>query len=209
MIPDVSIIIAHYDYERYLLRCLRSCLKQRYVTHEIVLVDDASPNKLWKDSLFPFCEDERVRVIELEQNVGVAAASNRGITHARGQFIVRVDADDFVSDDFCYILKRSLELNHDAFGVGCDCLLVDEMENVVGRRDAQKEPFSCGIMYRRDLFLRLGGYDDRMRHREEEELRARLGEEYKIRYLPLPLYRYRMHGKNKTLSREYAETVVK
>ena len=51
------------------------------------------------------------------------------------------------------------------------------------RKYAEKDPFSCGIMYRRDLLLELGGYNPEMRHREEEELRYRLGDKYKIHHL--------------------------
>ena len=53
-------------------------------------------------------------------------------------------------------------------------------------------------MYRKDLLTKAGLYDPRFRHLEEEELRRRLGEVYRIHHLRIPLYRYRMHGANKT-----------
>ena len=62
-----------------------------------------------------------------------------------------------------------------------------------------------GIMYRRDLLLEMGGYNSKMRHREEEELRKRLGEFYKIHHLRIPMYRYRMHKNNKTKEPEYKD----
>ena len=58
-------------------------------------------------------------------------------------------------------------------------------------------------MYRRDLLLELGGYDPKMRHKEEEELRKRLDEYYNIHHLRIPFYRYRMHDNNKTKKPEY------
>ena len=51
---------------------------------------------------------------------------------------------------------------------------------------------------RRELLINYGMYNQAFRHREEEELRQRLGNLYKIGYLEIPLYRYRMHEKNKT-----------
>ena len=63
-------------------------------------------------------------------------------------------------------------------------------------------------MYRRDLFLELGGYNPKMRHREEEELRKRLGGKYTVDYLKMPFYRYRMHDCNKTKTKEYLETKI-
>ena len=63
-------------------------------------------------------------------------------------------------------------------------------------------------MYRRDLLLEYGGYNDDFRHREEEELRKRLGDFYKIHHLKIPFYRYRMHNTNKTKTKEYKELKV-
>ena len=45
-------------------------------------------------------------------------------------------------------------------------------------------------------------------HREEEELRKRLGEKYTVDYLKMPFYRYRMHDCNKTKTKEYLETKI-
>ena len=54
--------------------------------------------------------------------------------------------------------------------------------------------------------MKYGFYNKNFRHREEEELRARLGKKYNIAYLEIPLYRYRLHNSNKTRSKEYLIT---
>ena len=102
-----------------------------------------------------------------------------------------------------FVMSRYLEANHDAFCVSSDYLMVDNLENVLERKYAEKNNISCGIMYRTDLFKASGGYNSAMRHREEEELRKRLGEGYKIHHLKIPFYRYRMHDSNKTKQPEY------
>jgi len=198
--PDVSIIITNFNYSKYLARCIRSCLSQNNVNHEVIVVDDKSTDKSM-EVLKPFRED--IKIIVNEENLGVAGAANKGIEAAKGQFVIRVDADDFVSADMSYFMKTYLESNHDAFGVSCDYVIVDEYENTIERKYAEKNNISCGIMYRRDLLLELGGYNPKMRHREEEELRQRLGEFYKIHHLKIPFYRYRMHDNNKTKETEY------
>ena len=88
-------------------------------------------------------------------------------------------------------------------GVCCDYYYVANSGKKLSRVNYTSKPISCAIMYRRKKLLRLGIYDNNLKHREEEELRARLGDKYKIGYLNLPLYRYRMHLKNKTKSVEY------
>jgi glycosyltransferase involved in cell wall biosynthesis len=174
-------------------------------TNEIVVVDDCSTDNtleiIKKFERFP-----NVHVIANETNQGVSEAANIGIRASVGQYVVRVDADDYISEWFIFFLRSYLEANHDAFGVACDYQLVDEQENFIKREAATEKPVSCGIMYRRDLLAAQGLYNSGYRHCEEEELRRRVGNEYKIYHLRMPLYRYRIHGYNKTLSAEY-ETV--
>ena len=200
MVPDISIIITNYNYGKFISRCLRSCLKQERVIYEVIVVDDCSTDNSF-DMIRPFAE--HVRLFKTPKNSGVAAAANLGIENARGQFFFRVDADDYINKDMSYIMKKYLESNHDAFCVSSDYLMVDEYENTIERKYAENENISCGIMYRRDLFLSLGGYNPKMRHREEEELKKRLGDDYKIHHLKIPFYRYRMHNTNKTKQPEY------
>ncbi len=200
MLPEVSIIVTTYNYGDYLPRCLRSCLSQANVNVEVILVDDCSTDNSL-DKIKPFAD--RIRILKTEKNSGVAVAANLGIQNCRGQFFFRVDADDYINKDMAFIMKTYLEANHDAFCVSSDYLMVDEYENTLERRYADKNNISCAIMYRRDLFIKLGGYNPKMRHKEEEELRKRLGDEYGIHHLKIPFYRYRMHNNNKTKQPEY------
>ncbi|MCZ7684800.1 MAG: glycosyltransferase [Sandaracinaceae bacterium] len=201
-----SIIITSYNYGQYVERCIRSCMNQQLVegTNEIVVVDDASTDNT-RDILRKFQRFPNVHVVTNKTNVGVAESANIGVREAVGQYVVRVDADDYIGEWFVFMLRTFLEGNHDAFGVGCDYLKVDEHENVIERCSASVSPISCGIMYRRDLLVQAGLYNPDFRHCEEEELRRRVGEYYRIICLPLPLYRYRMHSANKTKQPEYRE----
>ena len=204
---DITIIVTNYNYGKYLPRCLRSCLAQKNVNHEVVLVDDKS-NEDIDQIIQPFFSDNRLVVIKNNENLGVAGSSNRGLAVAKGQFVIRVDADDYVNEDMCYFMRTYLVANKDAFCVSCDYHIVDNYENFIERKYAKNDPVSCGIMYRTSLLNELGGYNDNYRHREEEELRKRLGNHYNIHHLQIPFYRYRMHDYNKTKSKGYFETKV-
>jgi len=208
LIPDVSAIITNYNYGKYIARCVRSCLSQRNVTCEVIVVDDASDDNSYEEIKQFFDGTKNIKYVNSECNAGVAAASNKGLEKSQGRYVIRVDADDFVSADMCHFLKTYLEANHDAACVSCDYILIDDHENVIKRCYADEAPISCGIMYRRDLLVRAGGYNPSFRHREEEELRKRLGEFYAVHHLRIPFYRYRMHDSNKTKSAEYAKTIV-
>jgi teichuronic acid biosynthesis glycosyltransferase TuaG len=76
MFPEISIIITNYNYEKYLDRCIRSCLKQNNVNHEVILVDDCSTDNS-SEILKAFVND--IRIFKTDKNSGVAKASNLGI----------------------------------------------------------------------------------------------------------------------------------
>ena len=129
--PDVSIIITNYNYGKFLARCVRSCLAQKNVSVEVIVVDDCSADNSLK-TLDAFKND--IKIISNKENVGVATAANMGIEAAKSQFVIRVDADDFVDADMCHIMSKHLISNHDAFCVSCDYFIVDEHENVLERK---------------------------------------------------------------------------
>ena len=205
----VSIILTNYNYKKYLARAIRSCLGQVNCKTEVILVDDCSTDDSQEviDS-FGFLPKDKFRSVQTNVNSGVAAASNLGLASAVGRFCIRVDSDDFIAPETSLFLKTYLEKNKEAFCVSCDYWIVDKYENKVERKYAKQRNISCGIMYRRDLLLELGGYNSDMRHKEEEELRKRLGEKYKIHHLEIPFYRYRMHNHNKTKTKEYSKTKI-
>lgn len=102
----LSVIVPVYNVALYLRDCVDSLLAQRFVDFEILLVDDGST-----DGSGSICDDLAVkdpRVVVLHQeNGGVCSARNRGIDNARGEFIVFVDADDLVTEEYLEHLMES------------------------------------------------------------------------------------------------------
>jgi len=203
--PEISIIITSFNYSKYLDRCLRTCINQKNVNHEVIVVDDCSTDNT-DEVIQPFLND--ITYIKNEKNVGVAESANIGIRASKGRFVVRVDADDYVDSYMCLFMKTYLQNNRDAFCVSCDYTLVDDHEQKIARKYAKIDPVSCGIMYRKQLLMASGGYNSDFRHREEEELRKRIGDFYNVHHLGISFYRYRRHNNNKTLTKEYEELKV-
>lgn len=107
----VSIIVPVYKVEQYLVRCVTSLQNQTYKNIEILLVDDGSPDNSGK-----LCEelvqtDSRIRVFHKE-NGGLSDARNYGIERALGNYIVFVDSDDYVTDDYVQILLNACIKNN-------------------------------------------------------------------------------------------------
>lgn len=193
----VSVIVAAHNEERFIGRCLRSLLAQRFPRDrfEIIVVDDGS-----RDRTAEITESfgDSVRLLTNDSNLGLPTSLNRAIRSVRSPFIVRVDADDYVNASFVDVLYIFLAENPDLDAVACDYLLVDDREEVLGRRNCMDEPIACGIMFRTDQMLDIGLYDESFLLHEDRDLRVRFLEKHTIHRIPLPLYRYRRHADNIT-----------
>ena len=193
----VSLIITTYNYAQYVERAIRSALDQSLPVNqfEIIVVNDSSTDGT-STILENYSND--VRVFNLQENLGLAGARNFGIKKAKGQFIIFLDADDYLHKETLRVQKLFLEENNNLDAVSVDYYLVDERGKHIEHVNANEKPIACGIMFRKDFLFNIGLYDEGFRAREEEDLRIRWNEKYNIYNIILPLYRYRMHDNNLT-----------
>ena len=104
--PLVSVIVAIYNIEPYIRRCVDSVLAQDYQQLEIILVDDGST-----DQCPAICDayaqkDTRIKVIH-KQNGGLSDARNAGLNVATGEYIGYVDGDDWIEPGMYGSMVRS------------------------------------------------------------------------------------------------------
>ncbi|MGX8851840.1 glycosyltransferase [Amedibacillus sp. YH-ame10] len=118
-----SIIVAVYNIEQYLELCINSLINQKYEDFQLILVDDGS-----SDRSGDICNDfssiyKNINVIH-QKNQGLSMARNNGLIAAEGEYILFVDGDDFVTDDYLYVINR--ELTDDIDMLIFDFSIVDE-----------------------------------------------------------------------------------
>jgi len=196
---DISVIVTNYNYDTYLARCLRSLLDQTLdgSKYEVVLVDDASTDR---SPMIAASFGSRVKTILLDENVGLASASNIAFSHCTGRLIVRVDSDDFVHPNFLstfVIANELLGANFQAFSM--DYFEVDEAGQILELRNAKISPIACAISFKSEVLLALGAYKDGLRIFEERELQERfINAGYLMHNISMPLYRYVKHSKSLT-----------
>jgi glycosyltransferase involved in cell wall biosynthesis len=193
----ITVLVSVFNAEKYISRCLRSLLDQTLARSEyrILVVDDGSTDKT-NEVLEPFLGE--IELVTLENNIGLPSALNLGIVKSKSKYLVRVDADDYVSNEFLATLKSYFNYLPPCDAVSCDYLLVDDLEVIIRRVSAVTEPIACGIMFQRDQLMSLGLYNKEFKYLEEREMRFRFLQHYTIENIPLPLYRYRRHETNMT-----------
>ena len=195
--PSVSIIVPVLNQEKWIGRCLRSLLNQSMNrnNYEIIVINDGSQDKTsYALELF----SDEINLILNDKNLGLPASLNLGIKEARGNYIVRVDADDYVNEKFLDLLYEFMEQNKYMDAIACDYYLVDNNERILSRINCLDEPIGCGIMFKSADLFELGLYDEEFHLNEEKDLRYRFEQRYQVSRLELPLYRYRRHRDNIT-----------
>jgi len=203
--PRIAVIVAAYNQERYIGRCLRSLLHQTLPQseYEIIIVNDGS-NDLTGFAVSQFCDpfESMVKVIENKGNLGLPASLNKALRHTEAELVVRVDADDYVNVNFLHFLTFYLDNNLAADAVACDYFLVDDHENVLSRCDSSVEPIGCAILFKKNDLFDIGLYDESFLANEDKELMIRFGKKFNVSHLDVPLYRYRRHDNNMTNDEE-------
>lgn len=101
MQPVVSVIVPVYKVEAYLPRCLDSLYRQSLKNIEVLLIDDASPDRSGKICELYAAKDVRFKVFHSTENGGLSEARNTGIAKATCDYLMFVDSDDWVHEDFC------------------------------------------------------------------------------------------------------------
>ena len=88
-----SIVIPVYNVEQYIEECLESVVSQRNAELEIIIVDDGSTDHSSQICIQYMTLNSNVKYIK-QQNAGLGAARNTGLSQAHGEYIIFLDSDD-------------------------------------------------------------------------------------------------------------------
>lgn len=110
--PLVSIVLPAYRVQAHLRECLDSIVGQSFTDFEVIAVDDCSPDACGA-IMDEYAErDERVRVVHLEQNVGLGEGRNVGLDAATGEYVMFVDSDDMLAEGALWAIHERVEETH-------------------------------------------------------------------------------------------------
>jgi CMP-N-acetylneuraminic acid synthetase len=204
-LPLVTVYITNHNYGRYLEQAIHSVLNQTFRNYELLIIDDGSDDHS-KEILQPYEVDTRVTVI-FQTRKGLAVSNNIALKMARGIYIMRLDADDYLDENALSVMVGVIERNPLADMVFPDYYLVDEEGNILEmmRRhqfedvDLLDQPAhgACTLI-RKERLIELGGYDEAFQCQDGYDLWLRFTRHYHVKNVNLPMFYYRKHGKNLT-----------
>ena len=200
--PLVSVIIPCFNHGRYLGDAIRSVLAQREAAFEIIVVDDGSTDDT-REVAAQFEDD--VRYI-WQENRGLSAARNTGLSAARGSYVGLLDADDLYEPTFMTTLVGLLEEDTDAEAAYCGYRFVDHelrpLPQVEQRATEQGRLHQAlldgnflvpeSILVRRRCYEAVGRFEESYRGCEDWDMWLRIAERYKVLASSAILTRHRI-----------------
>jgi glycosyltransferase involved in cell wall biosynthesis len=181
----VSVIIPCYNASKTISRALESVANQTYKDFEIVIVDDGSTDKS-KDVIDDFMRIYNDLVISYlyQKNSGPSKARNVGVTHAKGEYIAFLDADDEWNAQKLYIQVSIIQDKKLEF-LGSTYQYEAFDDNMKNKKSILKKfsfsnlllktQFSTpGVIIKKSLFLKFNGFDTDMKYSEDNDLWLRI-----------------------------------
>jgi len=211
----ISVVMPCYNAEKYIAEAIESVLNQTYTDFEFIIINDASTDKSL-DIIKEYAKkDKRIKFLNNERNVGISETRNKGIRLAEGKYIATHDADDISLPTRFEEQISHLERIPSCGVVGSYLEIFDsETGKVLGiRKYAENDKdlrdkifFYCPVaqpasIIRKEVFIKLGLYDNRYPPAEDLDLWFRLGTEYKFSNIPKILLKYRYYAGSATTTK--------
>ncbi|MBQ2946737.1 MAG: glycosyltransferase [Bacilli bacterium] len=125
-----SIIIPIYNVEKYLEKCLNSVLSQSYENFEVIMVNDGTKDNCKKIMDTFSKRDKRFKAYNKE-NGGLSDARNFGLNYATGDYLIFIDSDDYIENDYLFKVNEILKKNKEVDVLRIKCKKVDEQGNLI------------------------------------------------------------------------------
>lgn len=198
--PLVTIYILNHNYQNYLKQCIDSVLNQTYNNIELFVIDDGSTDD--SSSILAEYELNFGLTIYRQKNQGLVASIRRAFNIAKGDYVIRIDADDWVTED-CIELLVQRALSKKAAIVFPDYIEVDTDGNLlhrVSRFDFENEvqvydtpAHGACTLVEKKAYFDVGGHLDGIVCQDGVDLWLSMTETHKVSNLNIPLFYYRKH----------------
>lgn len=209
----LCVIVPSFNYGRFIEQTLDSILAQTRPADEIIVIDDGSTD----DTLtrIKSYRERGVTIVQNVRNLGLAATRNRAIGMTDAEFVVSIDADDWILPTYFEVCLKALQADEKLGVVYTSVSTWSESEQrMYSRPNLWPAPFvweltavrsfpprtmiPAGAMYRREMWRRCGGFMESYRRAEDAEFWLRgLSVGFDVRKVDMTeLYVWRHHGKN-------------
>tara|TARA_B110000008_G_C16744789_1_gene474136 strand:+ start:19 stop:771 length:753 start_codon:yes stop_codon:yes gene_type:complete len=201
--PKISVVMSAFNEENNIKNAILSIQNQTFKDWELIIVNDGSSDKTL-DIIIKFSKlDNRIIVINNYENIGLAKSLNKAIYESNGQYIARMDADDFSLPKRLSIQLDFMEKNQDISVLGTGAIYIEidgkkisdvtfpENHNDIVKSLLKSSPLlHPSVLIRRTFLDMLGGYDESYYRGQDYDLWLRGKRFGKYHNLQQPLIKY-------------------
>lgn len=223
--PKVSVLLPVYNSEKYIAETLWSLFDQTFSDFELLVLNEYGSSKEGLEVVKMF-EDDRIRIIQNKEKLGLADSLNLGIREAKGEYLARIDGDDLARSDRFALQVEFLDKNREYglvgslqhhFGVNTDYVhnVPKEHKDILAGLIYDCLVCHSTIMIRKKAFIDNNLFYDKAKQAEDYELWTRACKIFKFYNIPEVLGEYRVgednitKGKLAALSKESGELACK
>lgn len=205
MNPLVTIYITNHNYGKYLKQSIESVLSQSYKNFELLIIDDGSTDNSI-EIIKNYELNPKIKVI-FQKNKGLTISNNIALRISNGEFIFRLDADDFLHKDAIKNLMSGF-VNKKIGLVFGDWYNVDQYGKIINL--VKRHNFSTDVtlydqpahgacsMFRTEFLRKINGYDESISRQDGYELWLRFIENFEVNNINTPVFYYRQHSSSLT-----------
>ena len=203
--PLVSVLIPAYNAEKYIDEAIESVVDQTYKNLEILILDDCSTDGTGKVIKKWVKKDSRIKYIKNEDNLKLSRTLNKGLELCNGEYIARMDADDWSYPDRISSQIKYLESNVKIGAIGGTIELCDEeLKNPKVREyfetdgDIRKKIFRYSpfahpaVVFRKSVLDSAGDYSESLVDAEDYDLYFRIGKYSEFANISDTVLKYRV-----------------
>ena len=190
------------NYGRFINAAIQSVLKQTMDDWELIVIDDGSTDNT-SEMLAPFRTHPKIRIFE-QENRGLGFTNNIALRIARGEYFMRLDADDYLDENILLVLSHVLDTKLEVGLVYPDYYQVNEdgeITEIVRRQKIGEEDdlldmpaHGACTMIRKQVLLGIGGYFEEFERQDGYGMWLKFIERHRPYNVNLPLFYYRRHG---------------
>jgi len=203
----LTVYITNHNYGQYIKQSIESVLNQNFTDFELLIIDDGSTDNS-KEIIEEYRKQANVTII-YQNKKGLNTTNNIALRAAKGEYIMRLDADDYLDTNALNAMVNYLNKNSKAALVFPDYFMVDKDGKFlsVERRHQdfnksvtlQDQPaHGACTMIRKKVMNEVGGYWEDFECQDGYDIWLKITKLYEVGNINLPLFYYRQHGNNLT-----------
>ena len=203
--PKVTVYMPNYNYGHFICQAVDSVLTQTLSEFELIIIDDGSTDNS-PELINRYTNHPKVVTI-FQENKGLNVTNNIALRIARGEYLMRLDPDDWLDENALQVMSGMLDRNLEAGLVFPDYYKVDyegEVLEIVRRHNfdevtiLDQPAHGACTMFRRQHLLNIEGYDESFQCQDGWDIWIQLIQQHKVLNVNLPLFHYRQHSNNLT-----------